>query len=258
MERERSLKIVKNEKDNLLQEAIREAILETRSSDKITDVIENLCFLIEEDEAYQGLDISGISDYELGEKIKKEFKNLRAEIPRHVNSIVGNCYCHMESDWTTTFIKVLDFDDIDFMYKCEAYEIGYEGEAFSFTYYEEITIGIKLLLSCVPLSQCDYCSFQKKTESFIEKMNNEKNEHKRCDILIEISKLFFTSLTSSYIRRIVTRSLVKGSNIEEELKDFKNEFSYFNDGLHLDYDKIVKNIIREETYLINNINPKYV
>lgn len=252
------MKIVKNEKDNLLQKAIREAILETRSSDKITDVIENLCFLIEEDEAYQGLDISGISDYELGEKIKKEFKNLRAEIPRHVNSIVGNCYCHMESDWTTTFIKVLDFDDIDFMYKCEAYEIGYEGEAFSFTYYEEITIGIKLLLSCVPLSQCDYCSFQKKTESFIEKMNNEKNEHKRCDILIEISKLFFTSLTSSYIRRIVTRSLVKGSNIEEELKDFKNEFSYFNDGLHLDYDKIVKNIIREETYLINNINPKYV
>lgn len=252
------MKIVKNEKDNLLQEAIREAILETRSLDKITDVIENLCFLIEEDEAYQGLDISGISDYELGEKIKKEFKNLRAEIPRHVNSIVGNCYCHMESDWTTTFIKVLDFDDIDFMYKCEAYEIGYEGEAFSFTYYEEITIGIKLLLSCVPLSQCDYCSFQKKTESFIEKMNNEKNEHKRCDILIEISKLFFTSLTSSYIRRIVTRSLVKGSNIEEELKDFKNEFSYFNDGLHLDYDKIVKNIIREETYLINNINPKYV
>ena len=258
MEKERNLKIVENGNDDLLQEAIRDAILEDRSSDKIIDVIENLCFLIEEEEAYHGLDISDISDYELGERIKKEFKKLRAEIPRHVNSIVGNCYCHMESDGTTTFIKVLDFDDIDFMYKCEAYEIGYEGEAVSFSYYDEMTIGIKLLLSCVPLSQCDYCSFQKKTESFVEKMNNEKNEHKRCDILIEISKLFFTSLASSFIRRIVTKSLVEGSNIEEELKDFKNEFLYFTDGLHLDYDKIVKNIIREETYLMNNINPKYV
>lgn len=259
MERERNLKIVKNEKDNLLQEAIREAILETRSSDKMTDVIENLCFLIEEDETYHDLDISGISDYELSEKIKKEFKTLRTEIPRHVSSFVGNCYSFMNSEGTIMIFKVLDFDNIDFMYKCEAFEVGREGEGAFFTYYEELTIGTRLLLSCMPMFQCDYCAFHKKAMSFLDKLNVEKSEKKKGDILFEVMKFFLETMETTSIRRVVKNAFEYEDDPEEEVKNFLAEYQTGDDfRFSKQHDKIVKKIIQEESYLYNNFNPKYV
>lgn len=262
MEREGNLKIVKNEKDDLLQEAICAAILETRSSDKMADVMENLRFLIEEDEAYQGLDISGISDYELGEKIKKGFKRLRAEFPRHMDSLIGRSFFSMENSDDMRIFQITGYSNIDFMYICECYELCSDGDEITFSHQDDVVVGFRYLTRCIPLQYCEFVETAERLDACFDELigtdvkdckidvDDEQTNIKKESFVVEAMEIMETYIETAIIRNIVKKSLKNGFEPEEKLNELKKETESIYGVLPWSTkDNVVKEIIKEEQTL---------
>ena len=262
MEKERNLKIVENENKDLLQDAICAAILETRSSDKMTEVIENLRFLIEEDELYQGLDISGISDYELGEKIKKGFKKLRAEFPRHMDSLIGRSFFSMENSDDMRIFQITGFSNIDFMYICESYELCSEEDEITYSYQDDVVVGFRYLSRCIPMQYCEFVETAERLDACFDELigtdvkncsidvDDEQTNIKKESFVVEAMEIMMTFLDTAIIRNIVKKSLKNGVEPEEKLNELKKEAESIYGVLPWSTnDKVVKEIIKEEKLL---------
>lgn len=262
MEKERNLNVVKDKNDDLLQDAICAAILETRSSDKMTDVIANLRFLIEEDELYQGLDISGISDYELGEKIKKGFKKLRAEFPRHMNSLIGRGFFSMENSDDMRMFQITGFSNIDFMYICESYELCSDGDEITFSQQDDVVVGFRYLTRCIPLQYCEFVETAERLDACFDELigtdvknckidvDDEQTNIKKESFVAEAMQIMVAGLDTAIIRNVVKKSLKKGDEPEEKLNELKKETESIYGVLPWSTnDKVVKEIIKEEKLL---------